>query len=138
MDIAEISVGMTASHSHCITDEDVRAYADISGDRNPVHLDKSYAAHSRFKRRIAHGLYSAGFFSAILGTQLPGPGCVYVSQTLNFKRPVYIDDVVVATIIVRSLDQEKRRVVFDTFCKVKNKVVIEGLAEVYIPPKHCR
>ncbi|MNG33320.1 (R)-specific enoyl-CoA hydratase [compost metagenome] len=78
---------------------------------------------------------SAGFFSAIFGTKIPGPGCVYVSQTLNFLRPVYIDDTVTAEVEVKKVDQEKRRVFFDTTCKVRGKKVITGSAEIYIPDK---
>lgn len=134
-DIGEIEVGMTASSSHVITDGDVVSFAEISGDKNPVHLDEEFAATTRFKKRIAHGLMSSSYFSALFGTQLPGRGCVYVSQNLNFKRPVHIGDEVTASIEVTGIDQEKRRVFFSTVCKVKNKIVIDGVAEIYIPPK---
>lgn len=128
-----IEVGMSAQYSQTITDADIKAYAGISGDHNPVHVDASYAAESRFKKRIAHGLMSAGFFSALFGTKLPGPGCVYVSQSLNFKRPVYIDDTVTASVTVTGTDVARRRVLFETVCTVKNKVVIQGSAEIYVP-----
>src|SRR5690606_36110134 len=108
-------------------------YAGLSGDHNPVHVSSEYAASSRFGKRIAHGLMSAGFFSALFGMRLPGPGCVYVSQSLNFKRPVYIDDTVTATIKVTSVDVGWRRVFFETLCTVVGKVVISGEAEIYIP-----
>ena len=134
-DIGEIKVGMTASSSHVITDGDVVSFAEISGDKNPAHLDQEFAATTRFKKRIAHGLMSSSYFSALFGTQLPGRGCVYVSQNLNFKRPVHIGDEVTASIEVTGIDQEKRRVFFNTVCKVKNKIVIDGVAEIYIPPK---
>lgn len=133
--INEIVVGMKASYSQTITDSDIKSFAGISGDHNPVHVDSEYAAESRFGKRIAHGLMSAGFFSAIFGTKIPGPGCVYVSQTLNFLRPVYIDDTVTAEVEVKKVDQEKRRVFFDTTCKVRGKKVITGSAEIYIPDK---
>ncbi|AMO56416.1 acyl dehydratase [Endozoicomonas montiporae] len=133
MKIEEIQVGMSASYSQTITDADIKGYAGISGDNNPVHMDRDYAEESRFGRRIAHGLISAGFFSALFGTKLPGPGCVYVSQSLNFKRPVYIDDTVAAIVTVKEIDLAKQRVYFDTVCKVKNKIVISGDAEIYIP-----
>ena len=132
-DIEEIEVGMSASSLHVITDRDVVSFAEISGDKNPVHLDEDFAATSRFKRRIAHGLMSSSYFSALFGTQLPGRGCVYVNQNLNFKRPVYIGDEVVALIEVTNIDQDKRRVFFKTVCKVNNKVVIDGTAELFIP-----
>lgn len=133
--INEIVVGMKASYSQTITDSDIKSFAGISGDHNPVHVDSEYAAESRFGKRIAHGLISAGFFSAIFGTKIPGPGCVYVSQTLSFLRPVYIDDTVTAEVEVKKVDQEKRRVFFDTTCKVRGKKVITGSAEIYIPDK---
>ncbi|MDQ3202744.1 MAG: MaoC family dehydratase [Pseudomonadota bacterium] len=133
--ISEIEVGMKASYSQTITDADIKAFAGISGDHNPVHVDSEYAAESRFGKRIAHGLMSAGFFSAIFGTKIPGPGCVYVSQSLSFLRPVYIDDTVTAEVEVTKVDQDKRRVFFDTTCRVKGKKVITGSAEIFIPNK---
>lgn len=134
-DIDDLKVGMCASYSQTITDADIKNYAGISGDRNPVHLDTEYAEKSMFKKRIAHGMISSGFFSALFGTQLPGEGCVYVSQSLKFRKPVYIDDTVVATIMVERIEKEKRRVYFNTYCKVGKQKVITGQAEIYIPEK---
>ena len=133
MNIYEIKVGMSESYSQTITDADVKSFAGISGDRNPVHMSDEYATNSRYKKRIAHGMISTSFFSALFGTKLPGNGCVYVNQSLNFKRPVYIGDTVTAIIIVTAIDEIKSRVFFDTICKVKNKTVIDGTAELYIP-----
>ncbi|AJI72845.1 conserved hypothetical protein [Francisella tularensis subsp. novicida GA99-3548] len=133
INIIDIKIGMTASYSQTITDTDIKDFAGLSGDRNPVHLDEEYANNSRFKKRIAHGMISSSFFSALFGTKLPGEGCVYVSQSLNFKRPVYMGDTVTATVIVKSIDIDKKRVFFDTICKVKNKIVISGEAEIYVP-----
>ncbi len=129
----QIKVGMNVSRSQTITDIDVKSFAGISADHNPIHLDDDYASKSRYKKRIAHGLISGSFFSGLFGTKLPGPGCVYVQQTFNFKRPVYIGDTVTAIASVTSIDPDKRRVFFDTICKVKNKVVIDGSAELYVP-----
>ncbi|MHB8099946.1 MAG: MaoC family dehydratase [Sulfuricurvum sp.] len=131
--IEKINVGMEVTYSQTITDADVKTFAGFSGDTNPVHMSDEYAENSRYKKRIAHGLMSASFFSALFGTKLPGPGCVYVSQTLQFKRPVYIGDTVTASAIVKTIDLNKRRVIFQTLCKVKNKIVIDGEAELYIP-----
>jgi 3-hydroxybutyryl-CoA dehydratase len=131
--IAEITVGMEVSYSQIITEADIKAFAKISGDCNPVHLDEDYAKNSKFKKRIAHGLMTASYFSAIFGTKIPGEGCVYVSQSLNFKRPVYINDTVVAMVTVTKIDLIKRRVFFKTVCKVKNKIVTDGEAELYVP-----
>ncbi|MFX4231584.1 MaoC family dehydratase [Aliarcobacter butzleri] len=133
MEINEIEIGMSESYSQTISESDVKAYAGISGDRNPIHMDEEYAEKSRYKKRIAHGMISSSFFSALFGTKLPGPGCVYVNQSLNFKRPVYIGDTVTAIITVTKIDEIKNRVYFDTVCKVKNKTVIDGKAELYIP-----
>lgn len=131
--IEEIEIGMTASYSQTITDADVKVFAGISGDRNPVHLDEEYAENSRYKKRIAHGFMTASYFSALFGTKIPGAGCVYVSQSLNFKRPVYINDTVVATIKVIKVNKEKQRIFFKTTCTVRNKIVIDGEAEIFIP-----
>jgi len=131
--LEDIRIGMQESYSQTVTDEDIQSFAEMSGDRNPVHLDEIYADKSRYKRRIAHGLLTASFFSALFGTRLPGEGCVYVSQSLNFKRPVYLGDTVVATVEVTNVDLIKRRVFFRTTCKVKNKIVTDGEAELYVP-----
>lgn len=131
--LEEIEIGMNVSYSQTITDADVKAFSGISGDRNPIHLDEQYAEKSRYKKRIAHGLMTASYFSALFGTKIPGEGCVYVSQFLNFKRPVYIGDTVVATVEVISVDLAKKRVFFRTTCKVKNKVVTDGEAELFVP-----
>ena len=124
---------MKASYSQTITDADIKAFAGISGDRNPVHLDENYARQSRFKNRIAHGMFTASFFSAIFGTKIPGEGCVYTHQSLNFKKPVYINDTVVASIEVVNIDLNSRRVKFKTVCAVNGSIVTDGEAEIYIP-----
>lgn len=129
----EIEIGMEAGYSQTVTDADIKAFAGVSGDRNPVHVDEVYAENSRYKKRIAHGLMTASYFSALFGTKIPGEGCVYVSQSLNFKRPVYLGDTVTATVEVTSLDRNKRRIFFKTTCKVKNKVVTDGEAEIFVP-----
>ena len=135
MKISNIEIGMTESYSQTITDEDIKMYAVVSGDTNPVHMSDEYAKQSRFKNRIAHGLLSAGFFSALFGTRLPGTGCVYVSQNLEFKRPVYLGDRVTAIITVTKVDLKNKKVYFRTFCMVKNKIVIDGQAVLFIPEK---
>lgn len=129
----DIEIGMSVSYSQTITDADVKQFAGISGDHNPVHVDDVFAENSRYKKRIAHGLISGSFFSALFGTKLPGPGCVYVSQSFNFKRPVYLGDTVTAVATVTNIDPIKRRVFFDTVCKVRKKTVIDGVAELYVP-----
>ena len=129
----KIQVGMSANYSQTIKDIDIKKFAAVSNDYNPVHFDDDYALKSRFKKRIAHGLISGSFFSALFDTKIPVPGCVYVQQTFNFKKPVYLGDTVIATVTVTSIDKIKRRVFFETTCKVKSKTVIDGYAELYVP-----
>lgn len=131
--LEEIEIGMSVSYSQTITDSDIKSFAGLSGDRNPVHLDENYAKNSRFKNRIAHGMMTASYFSALFGTKIPGEGCVYTHQSLNFKRPVYINDTVEAIVTVTEVDIEKRKVRFKTVCKVDNKIVTDGEAELYVP-----
>lgn len=129
----KIKIETTLSYSQTIADSDIKAFAELSGDRNPVHLDEDYAIKSQFKKRIAHGMMTASFFSALFGTKILGEGCVYTHQSLNFRRPVYINDTVEAIVTVIKVDLEKRRVKFKTICKVDDKIVTEGKAEIYVP-----
>lgn len=131
--INDIKIGMKTSYSQIIRDSDIKAFALVSGDNNPIHISETYAENSRYKKRIAHGMLTASFFSGLFGTKIPGEGCVYVSQSLRFKRPVYLGDNVTATVEVVNLDLEKRRVFFKTTCTVKNKIVTDGEAEIFIP-----
>jgi 3-hydroxybutyryl-CoA dehydratase len=133
LSIQSLMIGMIKTYEQTISDADVKAFSILSGDYNPVHLSEEYAEKSRFKKRIAHGMLSASFFSALFGTKLPGYGCVYVSQSLNFRRPVYLGDTVKATIEILRIDLDKSRVFFRTFCTVKEKIVIDGEAEIFIP-----
>ena len=126
-------LGMNESIQKIITEDDVISFSNISGDNNPIHLSDEYAKQTRYKKRIAHGLLSASFFSAIFGTKLPGNGCVYLSQSLKFKYPVYIGDEVTATVTILEINKEKNTIAFSTICRVKNKIVIDGMAEIYLP-----
>ena len=131
----EIQVGDTASMSKCISEEDVRTFADISGDRNPVHLDDEFAATTFFKKRIAHGALSGALISAVLGMLMPGPGTIYLSQTLNFKAPVYIDEVITAKLEVTAYRADKRITTLKTeVFNHDNKLVLDGEALVIAPP----
>ncbi len=134
LSLNEVTIGMTESYSQTITDADVKTFAGLSGDNNPVHMSEEFASNSKFGRRIAHGLISASFFSALFGTKLPGPGCVYVSQDLTFRKPVYLGDTVTAIIKVTSIDAVRNRLFFSTQCLVKGKIVISGTAEIFVPP----
>lgn len=133
--IDELVVGQTASFSKTVTEADIVLFAGISGDTNPVHLDEQYAGQTMFRGRIAHGLLSASLLSAVLGTRLPGPGCIYLGQTLNFKAPVRIGDTVTAGATVKEILLDKCRVVLETVCQVGNKIVLEGEATVMVPAR---
>lgn len=129
----DMSVGMEASHKKRITESDIEIFADISGDKNPVHLCDDYASASVFKERIAHGILTASLVSTVFGTKLPGPGCIYISQSLNFRAPVMIDDEVTAMARITSLMPEKRRVIFSCNCEVNGKTVLDGEAVILVP-----
>jgi 3-hydroxybutyryl-CoA dehydratase len=131
----DLVIGMEASWSRTVTEADLQAFADISGDDNPVHLDAEYAANTPFKQRIAHGMLSASYISTVFGTKLPGAGAIYISQTLNFKAPVYIGDEVMATVRVTDLIETKNRAIFNCACTVNGKVVLEGQAVIMIPSR---
>lgn len=131
----DLSVGMSSSISKTISEADILLFAGVSGDTNAVHLDAEFAASTMFGGRIAHGMLSAGLISAVFGTRLPGPGCIYLSQNLKFKAPVKIGDTVVARVTVKELKTEKRRAVFSTVCTVGGNVVIDGEAEILIPAR---
>ena len=133
MKIEDIRLGMAAFYSQTITDADIKNFAGVSGDHNPVHVDREFAEKSRYKKRIVHGLLSASFFSSLFGTKLPGYGCVYASQTLDFKRAIYIDDTVVAKIEVVEVLIKEKTVIFKTTCSVKGKVAISGIARIFMP-----
>src|SRR5262249_59288759 len=105
----DLSVGMEASFAKKIANEDILAFAELSGDVNPVHLSDDFASRTIFKKRIAHGFLTGSLFSTVLGTKLPGPGCIYLSQSMKFKAPVYIGDEVVATLRITGLDADKAR-----------------------------
>jgi 3-hydroxybutyryl-CoA dehydratase len=131
----DLSVGQSAELTYTVTDETIRKFAEVSGDDNPVHLDQAYAETTQFGGRIAHGMLSAGFISAVIGTRLPGYGSIYLGQSLRFRRPVKIGDVVTARATVTALDADKGRVTLETVCLVEGKSVLEGEALVMAPRK---
>ncbi len=126
----DLTVGMTAIYSRTITESDIVLFCGISGDTNPIHLNHEYAAQTRFRGTIAHGMLSATLISTVLGTKLPGPGVIYVSQDLRFRAPVRAGDTVVARATVAELYPEKKWAKLDTVCTVGSKTVIEGHAVV--------
>ena len=132
--LEELSVGMTATYRHTITDADVHAFADLTGDHNPLHLDEAFAQTTRFKGRIVHGMLTASYFSTVLAI-LPGPGTIYLSQSLYFRAPVRIGDTVEAQITVADIVPEKGRVLMKTVCRVGDTVVLDGEATALVPKK---
>lgn len=129
----DLVVGQSAERTFEITDGAIRAFAAVSGDANPVHLDEAYAARTIFKTRVAHGMLLGGHISAVLGDQLPGPGVIYQGQTLEFLKPVRIGDTVKVRVEVIHVDDDGRRATLSTLCLVGDKVVARGQALVTLP-----
>jgi 3-hydroxybutyryl-CoA dehydratase len=129
----DLAVGMAETFSKTVSSSDVIGFAEVTGDRNPIHLSEHFAAKTTFGTRIAHGLYTASLISAMLGTRLPGPGAVYISQTLNFRAPVKIGDTVEVTVAVAELVPERQRARLTCVCKVGDEVVLDGEALVKVP-----
>lgn len=131
----DIEEGMTATFGKTVTEADIVMYAGVSGDTNPVHLNEEYARTTMFKGRIAHGMLSAGLISAVFGTKLPGPGCIYVNQSLKFKAPVKVGDTIVAKVECTGKVVDKCFVNFRTLVMVGNKVVVDGEATLLVPSR---
>ncbi|MFQ5774760.1 MAG: MaoC family dehydratase [Kiloniellaceae bacterium] len=128
----DLSVGMTSVYGKTVTDADIVMFAGVSGDTNPIHLDAHFADQTAFKGCIAHGMLSASFISTVLGTRLPGPGCVYLSQTLKFRAPVKAGDTVTARVTIKNISPDTKRVTVDTVCSVGDTVVIDGEAVLLV------
>jgi len=131
--LEDIRVGQSAERAQVVCEADIEAFAEVSGDRNPVHMDEAFASATRFKGRIAHGMLSATYISAVLGEALPGHGAIYVSQSLSFRRPVRIGDEVTARVTVTAVDAGKGRVSLETVCLVGGTAVGEGEAVMVVP-----
>lgn len=131
--IEDLEIGMVRSLTKQVTDLDIELFAQVSTDRNPVHLDEDYAQDTIFEGRIAHGMLTAGLISAVIGEQLPGHGTVYLGQSLKFMAPVRPGDIVTAEVEVLDIDYAKRRVRLDTRCLVDDKPVLRGEATVLAP-----
>ncbi|MBV8535640.1 MAG: MaoC family dehydratase [Alphaproteobacteria bacterium] len=129
----DLKVGQTALYARTLTETDIVLFAGISGDNNPVHINEEFASNTMFSGRIAHGMLSAAFISTVLGMKLPGPGAIYVSQTLRFKAPVRAGDTLNVRATVTDLVPDKRRATLSTIITVGNRVVLEGEAVVIVP-----
>jgi 3-hydroxybutyryl-CoA dehydratase len=130
--LEDLSVGMTSIFAKTVTEADIVMFAGVSGDTNPVHINQEFAEGTMFKGRIAHGMLSASFISTVVGTRLPGPGCIYINQNLRFRAPVKAGDTVVARATVKEILPERRRVVLTTVCTVGETVVIDGEATMMV------
>jgi 3-hydroxybutyryl-CoA dehydratase len=131
----DLSIGLSESYEKEVKSSDVVGFAEITGDRNPIHLSEHFAAKTPFGGRIAHGLYTASLISAVIGTRLPGPGAIYMSQTLNFKAPVKIGDIVRACVEVVELVEKGHRVKLICRSQVGDTLVLEGEALVKVPAR---
>jgi 3-hydroxybutyryl-CoA dehydratase len=129
----DLTLGMSERLTKTVAASDVVGFAEVTGDRNPIHLSEHFAAKTPFGTRVAHGLYTASLISAVLGTRLPGPGAVYISQTLNFRAPVKIGDTVEVNVSVAELMPEKFRARLACTCTVEGEVVLDGEAWVKVP-----
>ncbi len=130
--LEDLSPGMTVSAAKVVQESDITQFAEISGDTNPIHLNQDYASRTIFGGRIVHGMLTAGYISAVLGTELPGPGAIYVSQSLRFKAPVRVGDTVVTRATIDAVDMKRRRVTLTTVCSVGETVVLEGEAVLMV------
>ena len=129
----KFNIGDSASISKTITDADIQAFAEVSGDHNPLHLDEAYAAKTPFGRRIAHGMLSASLISAVLANELPGVGSVYLSQTLKFVKPVFLGDTVTARVTVIAIRDDKPIITLETVCvNQRDETVLKGEATVMV------
>jgi 3-hydroxybutyryl-CoA dehydratase len=128
----DMVVGQSARMERTVSEADISAFAEATGDFNPVHFDEAYARETLFRGRVAHGVLSVGFMSAVIGTQLPGAGTIFISANVEFKAPVRIGDTVITTCTIKEL-QERRRVVLDCICTVRGETVVKGEALVLAP-----
>lgn len=133
----ELKPGMTATMSRTYTDADLRNFSGVSGDTNPMHLNEEFAKNTIFGGTILHGMLTASLISAVVGTKLPGPGCIYMSQSLKFLAPVRVGDTAYAVVTVKELLPEKKRALLDTKCYVKDTLVIDGEALIKVPSKQA-
>ena len=131
----DLIIGMKAEYRRKITQEDVKTFSEISGDINPLHLDETFASRTMFKSRVIHGIYTASMISAVIGTRLPGPGCIYLSQNLKFLKPVRAGEEVIATVTVGALFKDKHRAQMKTECRVDDRIVLSGQALILVPSR---
>lgn len=133
--LEQLFIDQNVEYRKIITQADVQTFAAVTGDTNPVHLNAEYAATTSFGQPIAHGMLTAGFISAAIGTKLPGPGCIYLEQTLKFRSPVFVGQEVITTITVTNINERRRRATLKTVCECEGKVVVTGDATIMLPTR---
>jgi len=133
--LEDIEMGMSAVFAKTLTEADVLMFAGVSGDTNPLHINAEFAEQTRFNQRIVHGMLTTSLWSTIVGTQLPGPGCAYMGQDINFLKPVYIGSTVTAKLTVNRVDAEKQRVYLDAEAHVGETLVANGETKVWVPKR---
>lgn len=133
--LEDLSVGMTAVFAKTMTEADVLMFAGVSGDTNPLHINAEFAAETRFGQRIVHGMLTTSLWSTIVGTQLPGPGCAYMGQEINFLKPVHIGDTVTASVTVTRIEPDKQRVYMSAEAHVGDVLVACGETKTWVPKK---
>ena len=131
--LEDLEPGMTAVYAKTVSEADIVLFAGISGDNNPVHLNHEFAIGTKFAGPIAHGMLTASFISTVIGMKLPGPGCIYVGQSLKFKAPVRAGETVVARATIKDIDRARRRCILTTVCSVGETVVVDGEATILVP-----
>ena len=131
--LEDLTIGMSAVSAKTFTEADVLMFSAVSGDTNPLHLNEEFAGQTRFEQRIVHGMLTTSLWSTIVGTRLPGPGCAYMGQELNFLKPVHIGDTVTATMTVTTIIEEKQRILLDAQAQVGETLVATGQAKVWVP-----
>jgi 3-hydroxybutyryl-CoA dehydratase len=131
--LEDLRPGMSAMFGKTVTESDIATFAGVSGDTNPIHLHDGFARTTRFGQRIAHGMLSSSFISTVIGTKLPGPGAVYIAQSLSFLAPVLIGETITAVATITAIDDKRRRVTLKTQCFNGDKMVIDGEATVLVP-----
>ncbi|MAZ07430.1 MAG: hypothetical protein CMM99_03055 [Rickettsiales bacterium] len=133
--IEDLKVGQEAILSKTITEADIANFSGVTGDNNPVHISDDFASKTIFKKRVAHGFFTASLISTLIATKLPGPGSIYISQTLKFLAPAYIGDNILTKAIIQKIDKEKRRVNLLTECFISDKKILTGEAEILVDTK---
>lgn len=133
--LEELTVGLQATMSRTFTDADLRNFAGVSGDTNPMHLNEEFAKNTMFGGCILHGMLTASLISAVIGTKLPGPGCIYMNQSLKFLAPVRVGDTMYAVVTVKEIIADKKRAVLDTKCYANDTLVIDGEALIKVPTR---